>query len=289
MATGKFLRALAWTVPALLAAAALALLAWWLPARARPGYYLPDTRGVITMEPPDVLVFWVRAWPWDTTPPPATVILALPGGQVSAPAQAAPVSFFAPRAVAVSLRVDGIAPALEPGNIASIGLVWSGYRTTFRAMKDLWAMPAQTVQTMPGFAPLVASNAPGQASPLAVILTRVPQDVLAVAAANPVAGPWQSPRCLSVANATAATQGTPQHLAAVLRAMTPGACDRPKGPEALVLAGRPPQGPVAYMFEPIVQVRSRGQTTTVAVTSFWSDTGMTPTAFNWWRFVRGHG
>ncbi len=286
MAAGQYLRALAWTAAALVAAAALALLAWWLPARARPGYYLPDTRGVLSMEPPDVIAFWVRTWPWDTAPPPATVFLDTPSGQLSAAAQAAPVSFFAPRAVAVNLRVDGIAPVLEAGNIASIGIAWSGYRATFRPMKHLWAMPAQTVQTMPGFVSLVTSYAPGQASPLAVILSRVPQDVLAVAAANPVAGPWQSPRCVSVSNATAATQGTPQHLAAVLRAMTPDACDRPKGPQALVLAGRPPTGPRVYVFQPMLQVRSRGQTGTIAQTDFWSGTGMTPTAFNWWRFTR---
>lgn len=238
------------------------------------------------MEPPDVIAFWVRTWPWDTAPPPATVFLDTPSGQLSAASQGAPVSFFAPRAVAVSLRVDGIAPVLEAGNIASIGIAWSGYRATFRAMKHLWAMPAQATQTIPGFAPLVTSNAAGQAWPLAVILSRVPQDVLAVAAANPVAGPWQSPHCVSVPSANVATQGTPQHLAAVLRAMTPGACARPKGPEALVLAGRPPTGPVAYMFQPILQVRSRGRTTTIAQTDFWSGTGMTPTAFNWWRFVR---
>ena len=47
-----------------------------------------------------------------------------------------------------------------------------------------------------------------------------------------------------------------------------------------------PTGPVVYLFEPILQVRSRRQTTIVAQTDFWSGTGMTPTAFNWWRFVR---
>ena len=286
MASGKLLRVLAWTVAALVAAAALALMFWWLPARARPGYYLPDTRGVITMEPPDVIAFWVRPWPWDTGPPPATVILDLPSGQVSAEAQAAPVSFFAPRAVAVSLRVDRIAPAVEAGNIASIGIVWSGSRATFRPMKDLWAMPAQATQTIPGFAPLVTSDAPLRDWPLAVILSSVPNDVLEVAAADSVEGPWQNPRCVSVASATLATEGTPQHLQSVLDAMTPGACDPLKGPEALVLAGRPPTGPVVYLFEPILQVRSRGQTTIVAQTDFWSGTGMTPTAFNWWRFVR---
>ena len=59
--------------------------------------------------------------------------------------------------------------------------------------------------------------------------------------------------------------------------------------EAPPIEGRgrhPGTGPVVYLFEPILQVRSRGQTTIVAQTDFWSGTGMTPTAFNWWRFVR---
>ncbi len=278
-------RVVAWSAGALLAASPLALLLWWLPARAEPGYYLPDTRGVVTAAPPDVIAFWVRPWPWNTQPPPATVILDLPGGQIPVPAAAASVSFFAPRAVAVDLSLNGGSPVEEAGNIASIGMVWSGSRATFRRMRDLWAMPAQPTQAIPGFAPLVTA-ATGGDWPLAVSLSSVPGDVLAVAAANPTQGPWLAPRCLSVRDAADAPQGTPQRLRSLLDAMTAGACRPLKGPGGLILAGRPPAGPLAYIFEPILEVRSEGRTTTLAQADFESGTGMTATAFDWWRFVQ---
>ena len=284
MPLAKAWRRLARSAAAMAAAVALALLFWWLPARARTGYYIPDTRGVVSMVPPDLTAFWVRPWPWDTKPPPADVTLDLPGGQISAATEASPVSFFAPRAVAVNLRIDSIASALQAGSIAGIGVSWPG-GAVYRPMRHLWAVPAGAVAGAPGFAAMITSALPEPVWPLAVTLNSVPEDVLAVAAANPTAGPWRAPRCVSVPDVVVATEGTPQHLTAVLRAMTPGACRAVKGPEVLVLAGRPPKGPIAYVFEPILEVRRQGRTTTVAQTDFLSGTGLPPTAFNWWRFV----
>lgn len=88
------------TVGGLLLAGALALLAWWLPARAPVGYYLPNMRGVSSPAPSGIGVIWVRRWPWDTTPPPFRLSMTMKiGNTITDPVEnPGPVPLFSSRA-----------------------------------------------------------------------------------------------------------------------------------------------------------------------------------------------
>lgn len=278
---------LPWSVGSLLVAFALALVAWWLPARSRTGYYIPDTRGAVSPGPSMLDLFWVRPWPWSTQPPPVTVAFHVPGQpEVTDRASPAPVSFFSPRAVVVVMNLSSVTTFSKSGRISEIEVTWPG-GSARRTLHDLWAVQTRETNQISGFAPLVtSSSALFGAWPFAVVFSRAPRDVVAVSSPDPIHGPWQTPRCESVKNALDMIQGSPQHMRALIHAMTVGACRELAGPQALVLTGRAPTLPVIYTYQPLVQEVVHGHLETVSSggSQIWSV--ISPNAFNWWLFTR---
>lgn len=288
-------RTVAYVLACLLAAIALAMLLWWLPARTASGYIIPDSRGVIAQTPSDLYVIWVRPWPWSTRPPIATVTLNLPGrGNVSYAAFASnPVSFFSGRAVPVDLTLtSNSTPFHKSGLISDIKIVWQG-GSARRVLTDFWAvhafLEAAPSGQIAGFTLLITSQSarPSLNVPIALLLTKVPQRIVAVSTPNPTFGPWQTPLCVSVPNAKAATSGSFQNISSTVRSLRTSACRHLTGPQAIVETGRNPTTPAAFYWQTILQEISRGQIVTVSGGAGESGFGVWPNAFNWWWFARG--
>ena len=273
----------------LVALPALALLLWWLPARAGAGYYVPDIRGEIT-DPPYLLdLIWVRPWPWITAPPVASMSLHLASGRTIRSIITGPsVSFFAARAVALQPSTANTTTPAQSGRVIAISVLWPEGKTETRETHLFAVKPSQEVGTgVLGFSGMGAAKS--SAEPSAVVVAQIAPrtNIVGVATPDPGSSAWATPRCLSVKNVAAATSGSSTDLRRVTKAMTTSACKRPSGPHVLVLAPKPPDTDVFFVFPAAVRVIQDGKVEDVSSGISEDGFAVPVDAFNWWRFIAG--
>lgn len=262
------------------AAILIVYLAWWLPARVSAGYVMPTIEGSVATLPQDLPVIWVRAWPWQGTPPDASVTLLLPGDQkITVPADVSAAPGFYARAVPATLHLARV-PGLAPTEILGIVLRWPGGSSS-AVESALWvtarrsdtrAIGSRTIwspQLMPGARPGVELS-----------LAQHPQ-VISISSPAPVTTPWIAARCLpDTQDAVVATALLKGRLTA-----KPVACGKVSGTDAVVVTPPLPGGYTFFVWQPALQELVNTHIRTLIVGKPLIATGEALTSSNWWRFA----
>lgn len=269
-----------WILGLILTLFVLLLFCWWMTARIPSGYLVPASEGVIAETPGTLELLWARPSPWSTTPPSATVTFRIGDEKISETGVPDRAPMFSGRVVPVSLSLFPVR-FRRSGLVSRITVRWAG-GSTFARESGLWAVHAQESRNMPGFQVLPDGR-------LVVLLAKVPEEVVAVAAPDPTTGPWLQPSCASETNASTALTGASRRIARVQRSLTPAACSNLRGPQAIVQTGRAPQTPVAFYWDGIVEELTHGRALTVTGGNGEQGWGEVPNPLNWtWFLASGH-
>lgn len=273
-------RLLPWILGSFLTLFVLLLFCWWMTARIPSGYLVPASEGVIAETPGTLELLWARPSPWSTTPPAATVTFRIGDQKISEKGVPDRASMFSGRVVPVSLNLRSV-PFRQSGLVSRITVQWAGGSASTREA-DLWAVHAHETAYLPGFAALPDGR-------LVVLLSKAPEEVVAVATPAPVGSPWAQPSCASEANASTILTGSSQHILGVQRSLTSAACANLQGPQAIVLTGGAPKAPVAFYWENIVEEFAHGRAAEVAGGAGEHGWGVAPNPLNWtWFLAPGH-
>jgi len=268
--------ALGWVVFVLL----LLYLVWWMPARVAPGYVMPTIEGSVATLPQDLPTIWVRAWPWQYTPPAAEVTFLLPGGRKVAEKAAvtAEPSFFA-RAVPATMRLAKT-PGIAPTQILGIDVTWQGGSSS-AVQPSLWITARVRDQAATGARTVWAAHLQAGARPGVEISLAAHPQVVSISAPAPTTTPWVAARCLPDTRAASVAQD-------LLQGRLPGkpqSCSRVRGQQAVVVTPPVPGGYAFFVWQPALQelVNTHLQTVVVGPTEI--ATGAPFTSSTWWRFA----
>ena len=270
-----YIAALGFVIAALLAL----YLIWWLPARVSSGYVMPSVEGSVATLPQDLPVIWVRAWPWQGTPPDLQVTFILPGDKkIAVAAKVTATPGFYTRAVPATIQLSRI-PAIAPTEILGIDLSWQGGSSS-AVEPALWVTARPSDARAVGARTIWAQELPPGARPGVELSLAQHPEVVSISSPAPVTTPWISARCLpDTQGAAVAAKLLQGHLTA-----KPTACSRLGGADAVVVTPPLPGGYTFFVWQPALQELVNTHLRAVIVGKPLLATGEALTSSNWWRF-----